>query len=158
MIISVIYDTLYFMFPAYCANAAPVIFGGGLPIDVEKKFFDGRDILGPRKTFRGFFMGLAVGTFAGYLQNRIFLGFVLSLGALFGDLIESFIKRRLNLSPGASFPFADQLDFVTGALVFSFLVSPPQLYIVITALIITPPLHFLTNFIAFRLGIKSEPW
>jgi CDP-2,3-bis-(O-geranylgeranyl)-sn-glycerol synthase len=103
-------------------------------------------------------VGLALGTFIGFLQNRIFLGFVLSLGALFGDLIESFIKRRLNLSPGASFPIADQLDFITGALLFSFLVSPPPLPVAIIVLIITPPIHYITNFLAFRLGFKKEPW
>ena len=32
---------LWFIFPAYCANAAPVIFGGGQPMDFGKRFFDG---------------------------------------------------------------------------------------------------------------------
>ena len=50
---------MWFIFPAYCANAAPVIFGGGLPIDVGRVFLDGQPIFGPRKTFRGFFAGLA---------------------------------------------------------------------------------------------------
>jgi CDP-2,3-bis-(O-geranylgeranyl)-sn-glycerol synthase len=59
-IINIMYDALYLIFPAYCANAAPVIFGGGSPIDAGKIFLDGRPILGSRKTIRGFFAGLVI--------------------------------------------------------------------------------------------------
>ncbi|MEM2935709.1 MAG: CDP-2,3-bis-(O-geranylgeranyl)-sn-glycerol synthase [Candidatus Bathyarchaeia archaeon] len=158
----VVYQALYFIFPAYCANAAPVIFGGGTPIDRGKTFRDGRPILGPRKTFRGFFAGLAIGTLVGLLQNpnNVLLGFTLSLGALTGDLVESFFKRRLNIPPGASFPVADQLDFIAGALLFSLLVSPPSLTVETIAVIvvITPPIHLLTNIFAYLLKLKKEPW
>ncbi|MEM3668874.1 MAG: CDP-archaeol synthase, partial [Candidatus Bathyarchaeia archaeon] len=41
-----IIEALKFIFPAYCANAVPVITGGGLPIDLDKKFFDGKPIFG----------------------------------------------------------------------------------------------------------------
>jgi len=159
-IAEVVYQALYFIFPAYCANAAPVIFGGGTPIDRGKTFRDGRPILGPRKTFRGFFAGLAIGTLVGLLQNpnNVLLGFALSLGALTGDLIESFFKRRLNLPPGASFPMADQLDFIAGALLFSLLVSPPSLTVALVILVITPPIHLLTNIFAYLLKLKKEPW
>lgn len=161
----IVFDALYLVFPAYCANAVPVIFGGGHPIDGGKNFRDGRPILGPRKTFRGFFVGLAVGTLVGFLQGyftgslkAILLGFMLSLGALTGDLVESFIKRRLGRPPGASFPVADQLDFVLGALLFSIPVSPPSLPVALTIVIVTPPIHLLTNFLAYLLGVKKEPW
>ncbi len=159
-IAEVVYQALYFIFPAYCANAAPIIFGGGTPIDRGKNFRDGRPILGPRKTFRGFFAGLAIGTLVGLLLNpsNPLLGFVLSLGALIGDLAESFFKRRLNLSPGASFPIADQLDFIAGALLFSLLVSSPSLIMVLVIVVITPPIHLLTNIFAYLLKLKKEPW
>lgn len=163
---------LWFVFPAYCANAMPVIFGGGYPLDAGRAFFDGKPILGSHKTFRGFFSGLVVGTLVGFLQTVFFqhvlsqydaqfrydllLGFMLSLGALVGDSLESFVKRRLDLPPGSSLPIADQLDFVVGALLFSLPVSPPSLPIIIMIIVITPPIHFLTNFLANRLGIKRE--
>jgi len=153
-----VYNALYLIFPAYCANAAPVIFGGGTPIDGGKTFRDGRPIFGPRKTFRGFFAGLVIGTFVGFLQKNILLGFMLSLGALTGDLIESFLKRRLGRPPGAFFPVADQLDFVAGALLFSLLVTPPSLPVALTIVVVTPPIHFSTNFFAYLLGVKKEPW
>ena len=155
---------LYFILPAYCANAAPVLFGGGTPIDFNKTFLDGKPIFGSHKTIRGFFAGLIVGTLVGFVQNTAFqfnvlLGFVLSLGALVGDLFDSFVKRRLGFPPGSSFPIADQLDFVVGALLFSLLVPPlPDLPRILIVLIVTPPIHLLTNFLAFRLGVKSTPW
>lgn len=165
-------NALYFIFPAYCANAVPVIFGGGIPIDTGKKFLDGKPILGSHKTFRGVFAGLAVGTFVGFVQfvlfrsssllqqvllfqSSILLGFLLSLGALVGDLIKSFFKRRLGLPPGSSLPIADQLDFVVGGLLFSLLVSLPPFHVVLIIIVITPPIHLLTNFLG-NLLLKGK--
>jgi CDP-2,3-bis-(O-geranylgeranyl)-sn-glycerol synthase len=165
-IAELIAQALYFILPAYCANAVPVIFGGGLPMDFGKNFIDGKLLFGAHKTFRGFFSGLFIGMLIGIVQTNlpifqpihILQGFILSLGALTGDLIHSFIKRRLSLPPGASFPVADQLDFVVGALLFSLFVSPPSLPVVLIILIVTPPIHVLTNFIAYRLKVKKEPF
>lgn len=152
-------QALYFILPAYCANAAPVIFGGGRPIDAGRTFTDGKPIFGSHKTIRGFFAGLVVGTLVGFVQNALLLGFVLSLGALVGDLANSFFKRRLGFPPGSSFPIADQLDFVAGALLFSLMVPQlPEPHIILISVIVTPPIHLLTNFLAFHLGVKSTPW
>jgi len=163
---------LWYIFPAYCANAAPVIFGGGKPMDFGKTFFDGKPLFGSHKTVRGFLSGLIVGTLVGLVQTllfeqiliqyssqfqyTIFLGFVLSLGALTGDLIESFIKRRLNRAPGSSLPVADQIDFILGAFLFSIPVSPPSLPAVLIILLITIPIHLLTNLGATLLNMKNK--
>jgi len=163
---------MWFIFPAYCANAAPVIFGGGKPMDFGKKFVDGKPFLGSHKTFRGFLAGIIVGTLVGAAQTVIFeqvlfqyspqfeysilLGFVLSLGALTGDLIESFIKRRLNRSPGSSLPVADQIDFILGAFLFSIPVSFPSLVSALIILLITIPIHLLTNLGAALLNMKNK--
>jgi CDP-2,3-bis-(O-geranylgeranyl)-sn-glycerol synthase len=161
-----IIEALKFIFPAYCANAIPVVTGGGSPIDFGKKFFDGKPILGQNKTFKGFFSGLAVGTAVGLVESIFFpeypvlFGFVLSLGALFGDLVGAFIKRRLGIAPGDLLPVIDQVDFIIGAILFSFLL-PLQFMsveLIIAILIITPPIHLLTNFAAYKLGLKKHPW
>lgn len=164
----------YYILPAYVANAAPVIFGGGYPLDADKLFWDGKPIFGSNKTVRGFFAGLLVGSFAGFVlsglyqlsgfpQNFLFqydawLGFMLSLGALTGDLLHSFIKRRLDISPGLPLPVADQLDFALGALLFSVVVYPPPWLIAVVILIATPPIHLLTNYLAYLIGVKKTPW
>ena len=166
-IAELIAQALYFILPAYCANAIPVLFGGGLPMDFGRNFIDGKPLFGSHKTFRGFFSGLLIGTLVGIVQSNvpvfpppppILLGFVLSLGGLTGDLIHSFVKRRLNLPPGASFPVADQMDFVIGALLFSLLIFPPLPEIALIILVVTPPIHLLTNYVAYRLGMKKEPF
>lgn len=154
---------LLFIFPAYCANAAPVIFGGGFPLDGGRTFLDGRPIFGSHKTLRGFFSGLVTGTLVGFVQGALFqynvlLGFALSMGALVGDLLGSFLKRRLDLPPGSTLPVVDQLGFILGALLFSLPVSPPTFPTVLIIMIITPPIHLLTNFLAYLLGVKKRIW
>jgi CDP-2,3-bis-(O-geranylgeranyl)-sn-glycerol synthase len=162
-----IIEALKFIFPAYCANAIPVITGGGHPIDFGKKFFDGRPIFGKNKTIRGFLSGLAVGTAVGLAESALFrpeypvlFGFLLSFGALFGDLAGAFMKRRLGLSPGDLMPLIDQVDFIIGAILFSLFLSlqimSPAL--IVAVLIITPPIHILTNLAAYKLGLKNRPW
>jgi CDP-2,3-bis-(O-geranylgeranyl)-sn-glycerol synthase len=162
----IIIEALKFIFPAYCANAIPVITGGGYPIDLGKKFFDGKPIFGRNKTFKGFFSGLAVGTAVGLVESVFFpeysilSGFLLSLGALFGDLTGAFVKRRLGLAPGDLLPVIDQVDFIIGAIVFAFFFSLSILpwELIIAVLIITPPIHLITNFAAYKLGLKDNPW
>jgi len=160
-----IIEALTFVFPAYCANAVPVITGGGLALDFGKKFFDGKPIFGKNKTFRGFFSGLAVGTAVGFVESvfldyPIVFGLLLSLGALFGDLTAAFAKRRLGLSPGDLLPVVDQVDFIIGAILFSLPICLQTLSwkLLATVLIVTPPIHLLTNFAAYKLGLKSNPW
>ena len=49
----------------------PVIFGGGPPIDLGRRFRDGRRILGDGKTIRGFFAGVVCGSLVGAAQVLI---------------------------------------------------------------------------------------
>jgi len=164
-----IFNALYYIFPAYCANGAPVIFGGGRPIDGGRKFLDGKPIFGSHKTYRGLILGLAIGTYVGWVQEAlapraglppgsVILGFTLSLGALVGDLMGSFIKRRLDLKPGASLPISDQIDFVLVALLFGLLVEPPSIIAALIIIVLTGPMHLLVNAIAYLLRLKGNPW
>ena len=158
-------EGLEFIFPAYVANAVPVLAGGGRPMDFGRNFFDGKPIFGKNKTFRGFFFGLVLGTVTGFAESFVFgysfyFGFILSLGALFGDLAGAFVKRRLGLASGQLLPVVDQVDFVVGAIFFALPFSLQWLswQLVLTVFVITPPMHLLTNFAAYKLGLKSNPW
>ncbi len=158
-----IVESLKLIFPAYCANAAPVLVGGGLPMDFGKNFVDGRRVFGKNKTFRGFFFGLTIGILVGLLEVFLFgyplLFVVLSpLGALLGDLAGAFLKRRLNISPGGLLPLVDQVDFVVGAVLFSLPLGIVSFELAVAMLIITPPIHLLTNYAAYKLKLKSNPW
>jgi CDP-2,3-bis-(O-geranylgeranyl)-sn-glycerol synthase len=163
MVLHLIIEALKFIFPAYCANAIPVIAGGGYPMDFGKNFFDGKPIFGRNKTFQGFFCGLIIGTIVGLAESMffgysIFFGLTLSMGALLGDLAGAFLKRRLRLAPGDLLPIIDQVDFIIGAILFSFFIMTLSWELIVVVLIVTPPLHLLTNFVAYKLGLKTNPW
>ena len=158
------FSALYIILPIYCANAAPVIFGGGRPIDLGRRFVDGERIFGDHKTFRGFVSGLIVGAVVGALCSYVFSTNLLtvaisaSLGALLGDMVGAFVKRRLKIKPGGPLPIVDQLDFVVGAIILVSLFSAISLPVVLILLLVTPPIHFLTNVGAYALGLKDRYW
>jgi CDP-2,3-bis-(O-geranylgeranyl)-sn-glycerol synthase len=164
-ITQLIIEAVKFIFPAYCANAVPVLAGGGIPVDLGRRFFDGKPIFGKNKTYRGFFFGLAAGTASGLGETLAFhypilFGLLLSLGALLGDLAGAFLKRRLNVAPGGLLPVVDQVDFIVGAIVFSLpiFIDALSLELIVIVLIITVPIHLLTNLVAYKLGLKCNPW
>ena len=165
-IVVLIIEALKFIFPAYCANAVPVIAGGGRPMDFGRNFFDGKRVFGKNKTFRGFFFGWAVGVLVGLVEGLVFGNAGLSvlfsvltpLGALCGDLAGAFVKRRLGIAPGGLLPVIDQVDFVIGAILFSLPLAIIYWELAVAVIIITPPIHLLTNFLAYKLKLKNNPW
>ena len=158
------FSALYIILPTYCANGAPVIFGGGRPIDLGKTLPDGQRILGDNKTFRGFISGIVVGTLVGLVCSYIFsinlmpIAVPASLGALLGDMAAAFLKRRLRIRPGGALPGVDQLDFVVGSMLLVSLFSPISVTVALIVLVVTPPIHFLTNVGAHLLGLKENYW
>jgi CDP-2,3-bis-(O-geranylgeranyl)-sn-glycerol synthase len=161
-----IIQAIKFIFPAYCANGTPVLAGGGPKMDFGKNFLDGKRILGNNKTFRGFFFGWSVGFMVGIAEGLVF-GFsnfpvlfsvLIPLGALLGDLTGAFIKRRIDIAPGGILPVVDQIDFVLGALVFALPLAMVNWQLAVTVLLITPPIHLFTNFVAYKLKLKKHPW
>jgi len=98
------------------ANGAPFVahrlFGKFLdqPLDCNKLFTDGRPLLGPAKTIRGVFSAIIATTLLAPLAGLgPVQGAVFGLLAMIGDLISSFIKRRLDIATSRSAPLLDQL-------------------------------------------------
>jgi CDP-2,3-bis-(O-geranylgeranyl)-sn-glycerol synthase len=168
----------WIMLPAYLPNPAAVVGGGGTPIDLGRCSSDGRRILGDGKTFRGFFTGVASGVGIGVVQILIqqefptlpvpahtYLSiFLLAVGALSGDVVKSFFKRRVGKERGAKWPIADQYDLVAGALLFLAIFDLPWFLAEITPLrfliilILTPILHRLVNIVGYATRLKDVPW
>ncbi|WP_370572535.1 CDP-2,3-bis-(O-geranylgeranyl)-sn-glycerol synthase [Methanomethylovorans sp.] len=175
------------MLPAYIPNSMAAVFGGGRPIDGGRVMKDGRRILGDGKTYRGLFAGIVCGVLLGLLQTALLIPVselldisfpsfsgsgsstmvvLLSLasGSLFGDMFKSFFKRRLGMQRGASLPLVDQLDFVLGAWIFTYLSCTGWFImnftrnVMIAVLVISPLLHLTTNVIGYLIGVKKEPW
>lgn len=171
--------TLYFILPAYFSNGGALAFGGGTPVDFGKTDSKGIRWIGDGVTWRGLAAGTLIGMLTGAIQgylapfilsqigpylitpiitdvsSGILIGFLLGFGALLGDAIGSFLKRRLGIGRGKPAPFLDQLDFIIVALI---LVSPiVQLtpLFVVTAIIMTLVIHLIANGGAYLLGIKD---
>ncbi len=159
----VIVFPIIFILPAYVANGAPVIFGGGKPLDLGKKYL-GKRIFGDHKTIRGTIAGIASGFVislieAQFISFMLATGIMLTLGTHFGDLLGSFIKRRAGKKEGSAFLFFDQYLFLIFALLFAYpLGNFPNIYGLIFLFALTGVMHALTNRLAYMAKLKKVPW
>ncbi|MBN1544573.1 CDP-2,3-bis-(O-geranylgeranyl)-sn-glycerol synthase [Candidatus Woesearchaeota archaeon] len=173
---------MYMLLPALLANLVPPLFRKvnflGYPVDLGARW-KGKPLFGSHKTYRGLFFGITAAIIIAYVQSVLFsssgwlrqaslidysahnfviLGMLLGFGALFGDLVKSFFKRRVGVKPGKPWIPFDQLDFVVGALLFLALVYIPSWKVMLFLLVVVPILHILTNHIGFYLGINKSKW
>jgi CDP-2,3-bis-(O-geranylgeranyl)-sn-glycerol synthase len=154
---------LLFIGPSYVANAAPLVFGGGRTLDGGRKLSDGQPIFGSHKTIRGVIVGILAGSAIGLAESPVdsrlvLAGFTIAIGAVSGDLLGAFVKRRFRIEPGRAFPVLDQLDFVLGGLLFGYPFFPLGLFSTLLVVMVTPPIHLATNYGAYRLGMKKTRW
>lgn len=98
------------------ANAAPILANHAArrvpdtAIDGGLGFVDGRPLFGSSKTWRGLFFAVLLSLLVGallHLPLALCLG--MALLAMLGDLLSSFVKRRLNLEPSSRAMGLDQL-------------------------------------------------
>ena len=82
------------------ANGAPILARIAFenryawPLDFGRKYIDGRDWLGPSKTFRGVIAAVSASVLAAPLLNQSWkIGASVGLCAMVGDATSSFIKR-----------------------------------------------------------------
>jgi CDP-2,3-bis-(O-geranylgeranyl)-sn-glycerol synthase len=90
------------------ANGAPLLAKlllgrvGSWPIDGHRVLADGRPLFGPSKTWRGVALMLLITPLAALLAGWSWrLGLGVAVAALLGDLLSSFLKRRLGLTPSS---------------------------------------------------------
>ncbi|HSX08853.1 MAG TPA: CDP-archaeol synthase [Candidatus Saccharimonadales bacterium] len=181
---SFIFFSLWFFAPAGLANMAAFVSGKigflkklNYPVDCHLKV-GGKRILGDHKTVRGFLSAIVVGIIACFVEivcysnffsirelipvdyytvNPIILGGLLGLGALVGDSVKSFFKRRVNIEPGKSwFPF-DQIDYIIGGIVFSAFYIHLSFGEYVLLFIVWFLLHPITTSIGYLLKIRHMP-
>jgi len=173
-------EAVWIILPAYAANGLTPLIGKFLkthPID-SGRTLKGNPLFGKGKSWEGLAFGSIVGIIIALVQMWAYpylpwslseveltivsmgpvLGFLLGFGALIGDLVGSFIKRRLNLKRGRPAPLLDQDDFVLGSLGFAALAVMVKWEWVVLLAIITPILHFIASIIGYLLKVKKEPW
>jgi CDP-2,3-bis-(O-geranylgeranyl)-sn-glycerol synthase len=98
------------------ANGSPVIakrifaenYAG--PVDGNARFVDGRPLLGSSKTIRGIVVALVVTALGAILLGlQFWLGLLVASTAMAGDLLSSFLKRRLHLASSSKATGLDQI-------------------------------------------------
>lgn len=166
-------DVFCFFLPAGIANMAPVLFKWlppSTPLDFNERLH-GQPILGPNKTWRGLLSGVLGAILVVWLERATelhssvvdyqtvsvwALGAGLGFGALAGDALKSFFKRRLRIRPGKSWVPFDQLDWVVGAAVVSSLVVPLSFINYALAAVIFGLLHPIGSLAGYSLGLKKD--
>lgn len=156
---------LWLYLPAFVANATPVAVG-------KFHWFQGmrRPIweraLGRNKTWGGLIIGVLVGTAAGALQVALTpwpyhpvlwmsWSALISFGALAGDAVKSYFKRRIGIKPGGAWPVVDGIDYVVGALVAGLPLFIPAWQVAVALLVAGPVLSLLANVFSYFVGWKK---
>lgn len=180
---------LWVLLPAYIANSfATLPRGRGPPMDFGRvSARDGRRVLGPSKSWSGFFAGglaaipfclleawlillappnlAVVPVLAPSVAAAAPLAAILGFGAMGGDALGSFVKRRLGRESGARTLLLDQLPFVLVPIGLG-LVFYRSLFVsvfgswegIFWLLVITLGLHVTFNWVGYKTGLKRVPW
>ena len=147
------------------ANSAPLVARHVLgdvwqqPIDMGLVLRDERRLFGRSKTWRGMLAAcLACALVAPLLGLSWWLGIQVGALAMLGDLVASFIKRRLGLAAGARAPRLDSIPeallpalALRSTLALSWLdVALVVLAFVVLVRVVSPLLH--------ALRLRARPW
>jgi CDP-2,3-bis-(O-geranylgeranyl)-sn-glycerol synthase len=172
-------SVLYFLLPAAVANMAPV-FAKKMdvlrfldrPID-NNVTYRGQPLLGKHKTWRGLFAGLVAACAVtglqallgptqfdviNYSQDWLLAGVLLGFGAIAGDAIKSFFKRRMGVAAGSPWVPYDQTDFVIGALAATYMIYWPGWPMAVVTVAIFALLHVIMVWIGWLTGLKESLW
>ena len=177
--------SVWFFLPAGLANASPIYAQRipglkklGHPLDFNKKF-QGKLVFGKNKTWRGLILATVIGIIIVSFQHFIFihsswirtiskpidyqtinfilLGTLLGAGAILGDTIESFAKRRLDIRPGFSwFPY-DQIDYIIGGCFLSLFIVRLSIQEYLLILGVWFLIHLVSSYIGYLTGMKDRP-
>lgn len=145
--------------------------------------FRGKRILGDHKTWRGFVVNIffcilgtlvqrqlqvhgAVPEWLGlldYSKEALTLGILMGAGMTFGELPNSFLKRRLEIPPGKKrkgvlgigFFLLDQIDIAIGIWLFLFLLLNPGLDYILLSFLLTLVLHVGVSSLGYLLNMRK---
>lgn len=172
---NIIFQIIYFLLPVYFSNMGAVASAKiwrrwKTPIIKESVTLRGKPVLGKNKTWRGLVVGTLIGVMVYLIQSRFItgleihdyssltLGFLLAFGAVFGDLVKSFIKRQVGIPNGAKFIPFDQIDHPLMAMLLSLFIIDLSLQFFLIALALTFVLHILVNFISYSIKMRDTLW
>ncbi len=129
------------------------------PVDGGRRFRDGRPLLGEAKTWRGILAALLLSALcAPLLGLSVAWGLLIGAAAMAGDLLSSFIKRRLGY-PSSSMALG--LDQIPESLLPA-LLAAGELQLTIGDILLVVVLFLLVELalsrLLFRMGIRKQPY
>lgn len=146
------------------ANGAPVVAAKILrrrwsaPVDAGLQWFDGRPLLGKSKTWRGVVSGaLCCALFSLATEHGFVFGLLFGLLALAGDLLSSFIKRRLGLKASARMPWLDQVPEAAFPVLLAMGWGLVDAWAALFIVVFFTLSNMWISPLLYRLGIRREP-
>jgi CDP-diglyceride synthetase len=147
------------------ANGSPVIakwiFGNycSWPLDGNIKFVDGRPLFGASKTVRGILVSIiTTSACAPLLGLTLKIGLLVATTAMAGDLLSSFLKRRLGLPSSSK---AVGLDQIPESL-FPLLACRQALSLTALDIVAGTAIFFVAEVVLsrflFRLHVRDRPY
>lgn len=169
---------IWLMLPAGIANIGasmsryiPLL---NYPVDSGKSW-RGKRIFGAHKTWRGVVFGTLFGISTFWLQQYLYqfdffgnvslvnyaeqtwvFGLLLASGAVWGDIVKSFFKRRINRAPGESWMPFDQIDYAVGGLMAISFVYFPGWFMGFSIILFGFLLHIIFNLLGYLLKFQKN--
>ncbi len=160
-----LYPILKFVLLLAIAKGTPVmaekLLGGFLsyPLDAGKTFVDGRRLFGCSKTIRGIIVAvMATSACAPVFGVAWTTGLVIGLAAMVGDLISSFIKRRMGRPPSSRALGLDQIpESLLPALACKSLLALTVADVIVVVALFSAGDLILSRLL-FKMHIRKEPY
>jgi len=156
---------LDFLLLILVANGAPVLLSYVLshhvsfPVDFGLRLNDQQYLLGRTKTWRGIVVSLlATGLVAIILDYEASTGVMIAVLAMSGDLISSFIKRRLKKTESSQAFLLDQIPeslFPSLWLMKLNYIDLTQVMVIVVCFII---IELVLSVILYKIGIRKQPY
>ena len=163
-----LYFSLLMLLPAMIANMTPVL--------LKIKYWNvpiNESIFGKNKTWRGFLGAILVGTLTYFLMVKysvithsdtlgnslgsiLLIGFLFSFGAIGGDLVKSFFKRKRGIESGVSFMPWDQIDYILGMIMLTYFVYYYSFSQMVFMLVLGGSISALFHRIGYMLKMNSD--
>lgn len=147
------------------ANGAPILAHRllgrhlGWPLDGGLVLPDRRRLLGEAKTLRGVISALLLTPPAAWLLGQAWwVGGLIALGAMLGDILSSFIKRRLGLPPSSQALLLDQVPEAALPLVLvwnTLELNAPFVGMLVSVFVV---MELLLSKLLYRLRIRRQPY
>lgn len=129
------------------------------PLDRGTTFFDGRPLFGTSKTLRGVLLSLlATPLAAGLLGLHWQVGLVVACGTVAGDLLSSFVKRRMGLAPSSMALGLDQIPESLIPLLLGMWLVPLSLIDVFVGVAIFCVAAPVLSRLFFHIRLRDQPY